>query len=425
VSLYHGEVIPHEHLRDRRFKQQHEGDSIMNKKVNYIVFIGRFQPAHKAHIDTIKMGLEQAEKVIVLIGSANQPRTPENPWTWKERAEMIRSCFHIDDMDRLRFRPSPDIVGNTEWAGNVQKVVRGVVDDDIRKENQNCGAFNADGFLDIEFDPTIKLIGHKKDHTSFYLDMFPQWKGIKTDNIDDLHATDIREMMFEDEKIPTVGIPSKIVDYLNAFMNSEIFENLKDEYDHIQKYKKAWNWKQTINDFIVNDLPKLGDCDPLTILSLLRDNNIVAPHAPTFNTVDAVVVQSGHILLIRRRSAPGKGLWALPGGFINEYEEIEDAVVRELREETKIKVPEIVIRSKVENSQNMKMFSAPQRSLRGRTITYAYYVELPPGALPRVRGSDDAEKAKWVPLSTFDKMEDQLFEDHFRIANHFIHSAED
>jgi bifunctional NMN adenylyltransferase/nudix hydrolase len=285
----------------------------------------------------------------------------------------------------------PDVVGNNEWAGNVQKVVQGVIDQDIKKANANCYPDRPDDFLKIEFNPTIKIIGHKKDHTSFYLDMFPQWKNIDTSNIDDLHATDIRKQMFELEQLDGTGIPEKIVDYLNAFMNKEEFDNLKNEYDHIQDYRKGW---------------------------------ANSPHPPIFNTVDAVVVQSGHVLLIRRRHAPGKGLWALPGGFVNQHERINDAVVRELKEETKIKVPEPVLRSKVE-AEVMKVFDDPKRSLRGRTITFAYYIELPPGPLPRVRGSDDADKAKWVPLSTFDKMEDQLFEDHYRITKHFINAAND
>jgi len=48
----------------------------------------------------------------------------------------------------------------------------------------------------------------------------------------------------------------------------------------------------------------------------------VAPYPPTFVTVDAVVIQDDHILLIRRERCPGKGLWALPGGFLDQDETI-------------------------------------------------------------------------------------------------------
>ena len=357
----------------------------MKKTIDYTVFIGRFQPAHKAHIETIRKGLELSNRVIILIGSANQPRTFDNPWTWKERAEMIGECFTIKDKDRIRFRPIPDVVGNTTWVGNVQSVVAKVISHDIKHET--CD------FLDINFEPTITIIGHKKDHSTFYLDMFPQWKHIDMELIDDLHATDVRAQMFELQQIDNNGsVPSPIIDYLNAFMNSDTFDNIKAEYDFIQTYRKGWA-----------DLP----------------------YAPVFNTVDAVVIQSGHVLLIRRRSMPGKGTWALPGGFINQNERINDAVIRELREETKIKVPLPVLRSKVENPNNMKVFDDPKRSLRGRTITFAYYIELPPGPLPKVKGSDDADKAKWVPLNVFDKMESQLFEDHYRIVQHFINASDE
>src|SRR5512133_2345194 len=65
------------------------------------------------------------------------------------------------------------------------------------------------------------------------------------------------------------------------------------------------------------------------------------PYAPIFVTVDAVVLCAGHVLMVKRRAEPGKGLWAMPGGFVNAATDrsVQDAMVRELREETMIKVP--------------------------------------------------------------------------------------
>jgi bifunctional NMN adenylyltransferase/nudix hydrolase len=71
-----------------------------------------------------------------------------------------------------------------------------------------------------------------------------------------------------------------------------------------------------------------------------------APFPPTFVTVDAVVVQSGHVLLVKRKAMPGAGLWALPGGFLNQEETLLDGAIRELKEETKIKVPVPVLKGK-------------------------------------------------------------------------------
>jgi bifunctional NMN adenylyltransferase/nudix hydrolase len=336
----------------------------MSKKYDFMVFIGRMQPPHKAHIEIIERALEQATNVIVLIGSSNQPRTIKNPWTWREREDMIRACFDLSVQDNLAFFGISDTYNDQEWVRSVQDAISAIAPESVGAK--------------------IGLVGHKKDDSSYYLDMFPQWEFFGVDNIDDIHSTEIRTQMFELEQIDGANIPDGIYNYLNAFMNSNTFTALSGEYEFTMKYRQAW---------------------------------ANAPYAPTFVTVDAVVVQSGHVLLVRRRAEPGKGLWALPGGFLNPNERIEDAALRELREETKLKVPTPVLKGNIKDTQ---VFDDPVRSLRGRTITHAHYIELPPGPLPKVKGSDDADKAKWVPLGVFEKMQDQLFEDHFHIVNYFV-----
>jgi ADP-ribose pyrophosphatase YjhB (NUDIX family) len=141
------------------------------------------------------------------------------------------------------------------------------------------------------------------------------------------------------------------------------------------------------------------------------------PYPPIFSTADSVVIQSGHVLMIKRRAEPGKGLWALPGGYVNATTDksVEDAAIRELREETMIKVPAPVLRGSIKRS---KVFDAIGRSPRGRIITHAFHIELPDGELPKVKGNDDAEKARWVPIS--DVKSEECFEDHYEILQHFL-----
>jgi bifunctional NMN adenylyltransferase/nudix hydrolase len=141
------------------------------------------------------------------------------------------------------------------------------------------------------------------------------------------------------------------------------------------------------------------------------------PYAPTFQTVDTVVVQSGHVLLVKRRAMPGKGLWALPGGFVNQNERLQDAAIRELREETRLKVPDPVLRGSIRQHE---VFDHPKRSLRGRTFTMAYYIVLNDGELPAVKGGDDAAKARWIPIADVAQMSAQLFEDHHDILDYFL-----
>ena len=337
----------------------------MTQKYDFLVFVGRMQPPHKAHIEIIKRALTLSKHVIVLIGSANMPRTIKNPWTWQERKEMITACLTKDEVARTFFSGINDSYSDQDWIRDVQSSV----------DMATMGYEN----------PQIRMIGHEKDASSYYLNLFPQWGDIiAVENMYGVNSTQIRQQMFELEQIDTTHIPDQVVDMLEAFMNTNHFAILKEEYDYIQKYQLSW---------------------------------AKAPYPPTFVTVDAVVVQSGHVLLVRRRAAPGFGLWAMPGGFLGQNERIEDSMIRELREETKLKVAVPVLKGSIKSS---KVFDNPNRSFRGRTITHVFGISLAPGPLPKVKGSDDADKAKWIPLSVFDKMQNQMFEDHFFIVQDIL-----
>ena len=59
-----------------------------DKKYDYLVFIGRFQPFHNGHKRVIDHALELSKKVIVLVGSVDQPRCTRNPFTFQERKDI-------------------------------------------------------------------------------------------------------------------------------------------------------------------------------------------------------------------------------------------------------------------------------------------------------------------------------------------------
>ncbi|HVJ91882.1 MAG TPA: NUDIX domain-containing protein [Labilithrix sp.] len=105
-------------------------------------------------------------------------------------------------------------------------------------------------------------------------------------------------------------------------------------------------------------------------------------------TCDAVVftMRAGElaVLLIRRKEAPFKGSWALPGGYVNENESIERAAARELSEETGITGARL---------EQIGAFGDPGRDPRGHTITIAYLSFLV--AEPKITPGDDAVDAQW------------------------------
>jgi 8-oxo-dGTP diphosphatase len=110
-------------------------------------------------------------------------------------------------------------------------------------------------------------------------------------------------------------------------------------------------------------------------------------------TVDAAVfaVAEGGIklLLIKRKNEPFKGKWAIPGGFIGIDEELDDAVARELAEETGLTGVKL---------EQMRTFGKPSRDPRGRQITVVYMGIITEG-LDRIRAGDDAEQTQWFDIN--------------------------
>lgn len=128
-----------------------------------IIYIGRFQPFHNAHLETIMHAMSLAYRVIVVVGSANQPIDEDNPFTEEERIEVIRESIHdacierkipVDNLeDRVQFVSiENEVYNNGGWGIAVATLVEPLLT-----------------------GPNVKLIGYNKDETSFYLTMFPQW----------------------------------------------------------------------------------------------------------------------------------------------------------------------------------------------------------------------------------------------------------
>lgn len=121
-------------------------------------------------------------------------------------------------------------------------------------------------------------------------------------------------------------------------------------------------------------------------------------------TVDAVVFgyEEGNIsvLLIKRKYEPFKGNWAIPGGFVLQDESLEEAVQRELKEETGIEINYL---------EQLYTFGDPNRDPRSRVVSVAYFGLIKPSAF-KVFASTDAEEVQWfnindIPSLSFDHEE--------------------
>lgn len=107
-------------------------------------------------------------------------------------------------------------------------------------------------------------------------------------------------------------------------------------------------------------------------------------------SVDTLVEWRGDLLLIRR----GDGSWALPGGFVDPGEELLDAAIRELFEETSISLGADALRAAFLGPATV--FSDPARDPRSHVITHVHHFVLPSDADMRVAAADDAKEARWV-----------------------------
>lgn len=332
-------------------------------KHEYAVFIGRFNPFHLGHLQILKRGFELADKVVVVLGSHNRATNIKNPWSSKERMAMITSCLSESENSRVQFALLKDYLYNdTMWTIDLQNKIAEAT----------------------EYSEDIALIGYESDDSSYYLNLFPKWKFYSCPTDYAFHAIDVRNLIFTLDNSFKKYVAPSVAEHIAQWMNGDDFARLKDEFEFLRDYKEKWRG---------------------------------APFPPTFVTVDSVVIKSGHLLLVRRGKSHGKGLLALPGGFLDQDKRIVDAAVRELKEETKIKVS-------IEDLHNsvvgMHVFDHPFRSLRGRTLTHAFMMNLGAGELPKVKGSDDADKAFWLPLNEVLQRESEFFEDHFYVIQYFI-----
>lgn len=194
----------------------------------------------------------------------------------------------------------------------------------------------------------VALFGHYKKGND-YLNWFPEYIFYNIESKVDINATKIRESLFK-ENSP----------YLK--------QTVLDDFKYYEKEKELFK-------------------------------NYPFPETLNFNCGDAILECQGNIVLVKRKNSPGMGAWALPGGFRNVTDKsFKDCAIRELIEETGVKVPEKVLKGSIVGT---KLFDSNTRSFGIPRNTLAVYIRIDldnDGKLPKLKPADDAADAQWFTL---------------------------
>jgi bifunctional NMN adenylyltransferase/nudix hydrolase len=327
------------------------------------VLLSAFEPVHLAHRAALEHGLTHAPRVLALVGSARAARTLRHPWTADERIAMLRAAARDMQPQGLLVAAVPDhLYDDARWLREVGQAVQAA----------SPGAERVCVLVSAATPRPAPL---------------PGWTALIVPGPVAPGFWEVRRGVFAEsaarQRLET-QVPATTRDFLDRYRSGPHYAALADELRYIEGFRDSWRH---------------------------------APYPPVFVTTDAVVVHQRHILLIRRAHAPGKGLWALPGGFVDQDETLLAGCLRELREETGLALPDAELPRALHGQHT---FDAPHRSLRGRTITHVFRFDLAAAQRPEVAGGDDAAEARWVPLERFSSMEPETFEDHFHIAQRML-----
>lgn len=340
-------------------------------KYDYVVFIGRFQPFHNGHLQVCKQALASGKHLIIYLGSMYMAPNIRHPIPFEERRKIV-----AQSLDEAGFNGRYTIAGlrdyfyssgDSLWLSQVHYLTETISQGSTK----------------------VAIIGHKKDSTSYYVEVLRNtfgWDFIQADLSDLMDATDIRNSWLKDKNIRKELIPSASAYVLNN-IHEEEYSRLQAEFKYVQEIQSRNKKAEELGVY-----PRIEQ------------------------TADSIVTCAAHVLLGVRKGVVGHGQIAFPGGFVNN-ERLFDASIRELREETRLKVPEPVLRGSLKKSQT---YDHQLRDVRGRVITRVHYFELQDVTRPKIKARDDFKEAFWKPIYWLKNNPHLIFADHWEIFEHLV-----
>lgn len=331
----------------------------MSRRVGLL--IGRFSGYHKEHHEHIKRAIQENDKVVILVGSANRRKSIKNPFDFEQRRDCIlRNIREEGDVAHMNVEVYPlnDHPDDKKWKEGATHYVN------------RYAAGN-------EF---VTLYGSEKDASSYYIGLFPEYKKSLSVPSSDANATKIRE------------------DYFNVHQSMHLLAH----NEWLSNSTKRWLGEQKFDESLQAEWEFYK-------AEKVKFSHYPYPETLNFNCADAVMVWNDEVAMVERKFAPGKGCLAIAGGFKNNNETYLQAAIREAFEETKVDASrEEMLRSLVAT----RIFDSPNRSLGIPRITMAALFDfswMP--EKPKMFADDDAANIVWVKIRDVLSMRN-IYDDH-------------
>lgn len=388
------------------------------------IVIGRFQPFHKGHKHLIDSALKKCRRVLVLIGSANKAISAKNPFTYEERKRMISHSYLptvcLNSLPNLESEERPQFIGGAHFPsamGFWHRVSIEPLNDYLYDETRWTAQvldYAYHGYTPPRNLIKIAIFGFERDDSSYYLKSFPEFDFVAVPELKEEFRKTKAGNIFP-VKLEGTAIRS----YLRGNFGADIGGK-----SHCIKRVLPKGCAEYVRDIFLKEKGRHGEFER-EWCRLWFDKAFYG--SGPFETADFIVTQGDKILLITRKNPPGKGLLALPGGFLNEGESPMHGAFRELEEETGIP-RKLLISPGVRSFGVLGDFAHKDRSQRGDVRTHVFFAELSEEINVnltqtednrylyfRLKAADDAAGLGWYDMNTLKPTE--MHEDHHEIIN--------
>jgi bifunctional NMN adenylyltransferase/nudix hydrolase len=319
------------------------------------VIIGRFQPLHLGHLSLIDKAYKEADKVLILIGSATQLPDFKNPFTYEERVGLLRGTFGKDYDTTIR--PLDDEETDEAWVSNVIGEV-----------------------LALEEDPSeVTIFTNPKDEEFYRKNFIFQ---VETLNDVPVSATQVRASWYTDT---LWSMEEYLTENVCVFLEKhQDRDRLSEEYDSTLEM----TLKKTQGHPFGNPM------EPVSF---------------------AVIVQDGALLVGKRGGSRGKGQLGLPGGYIEAGETSMQGCMRETKEELGVDLHTLILEGKAQCL--VQAVEENMNDLGTRTIGVNYlFVIKPEYPVEIILDNTETTDFGWLPLGDVLQDKTLLFFNHNQVA---------